>query len=234
MAKNDGSKPASAADQRAETQALAELNQRSAGLGLWDVGVFHPIMHHYQWTTKASGRKKTGAEFRCTLVSVSDPSQYVSARITMRSDNMGPLEEAEAKFKADLKFRISKVALESSVKQEYLHTPIKLKIDLAKTKADGLLQKEQGETVQASPSMSIKDCKELQQSQRFDVTALIDALSEVRSINVTRQVISVTVIDDSGDDGKPGQLTFGFFMDTPLSKEAVSYTHLTLPTILRV
>ena len=67
--------------------------------------------------------------------------------------------------------------------------------------------------------MSIKDCKKLQQSQRFDVTALMDALSEVRSVNVTRQVISVTIIDDSGDDGKPGQLTFAFFMDLPLSKE---------------
>ena len=38
----DESKAASAASQRAETQALAELNQRSAGLGLWDVGIFRP------------------------------------------------------------------------------------------------------------------------------------------------------------------------------------------------
>ena len=67
--------------------------------------------------------------------------------------------------------------------------------------------------------MAIKDCKKLQQSQRFDVTALMDALSEVRSVNVTRQVISVAIIDDSGDDGKPGQLTFSFFMNLPLSKE---------------
>ena len=126
MATNDGSKPDSAASQRADTLALVELNQRSAGLGLWDVGIFRPAIHHFKWTPKATGREKTGADFRCTLVSVRDPSQYVNAHISMRSDNMKPLEQAEAKFKANLKFRISKVALESSAKQEYVHTPIKL------------------------------------------------------------------------------------------------------------
>ena len=90
---------------------------------------------------------------------------------------------------------------------------------MAKTKAEALLQQKQGETVQPCPSMSIKDCKKLQQSQRFDVTAVMDGLSNVLQVDATRQVISVTIIDDSGDDGKPGQLTFGFFMNLPLSKE---------------
>ena len=84
------------------------------------------------------------------------------------------------------------------------------------------MQAKQGETVQPSPAMSVQDCKLLQQAQRFDVTALMDAMSEVRSVNVTRQVVSVTIIDDSGNDGKPGQLTFAFFMDLPLSKEDVA------------
>ena len=59
----------------------------------------------------------------------------------------------------------------------------------------------------------------LQQAQRFDVTALMDEMSEVRSVNVIRQVVSITIIDDSRNDSKPGQLTFAFFMDLPLSKE---------------
>ena len=211
--------PASAASQRADTQALVELNQRSAPLGVWDVGIFRPSMLRYTYTQKTTGREKQGANFRCTLVSVSDPSQYVNAQISMRNDKMEPLLQAESKFKANLKFRMSKVGLENSIKQEYLHTPIKQKIDLAKTKADPLLQQNQGEIVQPSPSMSIKDCKMLQQSQRFDVTAIMDALSEIRAVTAERQVISVTLIDDSGDDGKPAQLTFSFFMDLPLSKE---------------
>ena len=46
----------------------------------------------------------------------------------------------------------------------------------------------------------------------------MDEMYEVRSISLSRQVVSVTIIDDSGDEGKPGQLTFSFFMDLPLSK----------------
>ena len=137
----------------------------------------------------------------------------------MRSDNPTPLQQAEAKFKAGLKFRISKVALENWTKQEFLHTPLKQKIDLAKTKVVPLMQEKEGATVQPSPSMCIKDCTLLQQSQRFDVTALVDSLSEVRSVSDTREVVTVTLIDDSGDDDKPGQLTFAFYMDLPRSKE---------------
>ena len=62
-------------------------------------------------------------------------------------------------------------------------------------------------------------CEMLQQAQRFEVTALVDGMSEVRSVNVIRQVVSITIIDDSRNDSKPGQLTFAFFMDLPLSKE---------------
>ena len=219
MATDAESKTASAAPQRADMQALSELNERSCGVGLWEVGSFRPDIHTWKWITKATGIEKSGADFRCIFVSLKDPSEYVIAHINMRSDNMQPLKKAEAKFKGNLKFRISKVALESSAKQEYIHTSIKLKIDLAKTKADPVMQQKEGENVQPTPSMSIKDCKGFQQSQRFDMTALMDAMSEVRPVNVTRQVISVTVIDDSGDDDKPGQLTFQFFMDLPLSEE---------------
>ena len=83
----------------ADDQALAELNQRSAGLGLWNVGIFHPAIHEWKYTTKATGQLKAGAAFRCTLVSLLDASQYVNAHMMMRSDNMTPLREAEAKFK---------------------------------------------------------------------------------------------------------------------------------------
>ena len=171
------------------------------------------------FTTRSTSQQKTSKAFRCTLVSDFDPLQYVNAQLQMRSDNMKPLQEAEAKFKAGLKFRISNVGLDHSAKQEFLHTPLKQKIDLAKTKAAPLIQENDGATVQPCPSMCIKDCILLQQTQRFDVTALVDSLSDVRSVNETREVVKVTLIDDSGDDGKSAQLTFAFFMNSRRSKE---------------
>ena len=188
-------------------------------MGLWNVGISRLGMHEWKYTTKATGQLKAGAAFRCTLASLLDPTQYVNAHIKMRSDNMALLQQAEAKFKAGLKFRISKVGFDGLAKQEFLHIPLEHKIDLARTKADPLMQTKEGETVQPTPAMSIQDCKMLQQAQRFDVTALMDAISEVRLVNATCQVVSITIIDDSGNDSKPGQLTFAFFMDLPLSKE---------------
>ena len=95
--KPDG-KSGSSAPQRSDTQALTELNQRSAGLGIWEVGIFYPTMYHWTWTPKGNVHQKSGTGFRCTFVSLMDPSQYVNAQIIMRSDNMAPLEQAEAKF----------------------------------------------------------------------------------------------------------------------------------------
>ena len=114
MTTKDESNSVSAASQRAEFQALAELNQRSAGLCVWEVGIFCPHIHDWKWTDK-NNKEKSGAEFRCILVSLRDASQYVSAHISMRSDNREPLKKAEAKFKADLTFRISKVSERSKL-----------------------------------------------------------------------------------------------------------------------
>ena len=70
MTTKEESKPVSAASQRAETQALPELNQRSAVLGLWDVGIFRFHIYEFTYTQKTTGQKKSGADFRCTLVSI--------------------------------------------------------------------------------------------------------------------------------------------------------------------
>merc|ERR1712079_406427 len=94
------------------------------------VSIYNPAKHGWKYTPKATGQPQTGAAFRCTLVSLLDHSQYVSAHLLMRSANMAPLQQAEAKFKAGLEFRISKVVFDSSSTQECLRTPLKRSIDL--------------------------------------------------------------------------------------------------------
>jgi hypothetical protein len=211
-----GTAPTSSAGaHRADSQSLTELNERSAGLGTWDVGIFHPYINEYKYISKQTRKETKGASFNCILVSLTDPSQYVAVQVTMRSGKMEPLTKLQTKFKENLAFRISKVALDKEAKQEFLHTPVKLRIDLSKTKADPLLQQKQDDILQPIPSMSIKECSKLQQSQRFDVTAFVEAVSEPRKVTDTRQAISVQLIDDSGDAGKAGQLTFAYFFDLP-------------------
>ena len=197
--------------------SLGELNQRSAGLGAWDVGSFHPELKKYTYAAKDGTGQKAGATFRVILVSVADPSLYVDAHLTMRSGNIDPLKRAEEKFSENRKFRISKVALDTAAKQEYLHAPVKLRIDLGKTLANPLMQQKEDEVIHPEPAMSINDCKKLQQTQRFDVTALLDEVSDVRSVTDSRQLVSVKILDDSGDDGRPAELSFFYFMHLPLT-----------------
>ena len=101
-----------------KSQCLSQLNQRSALLGSWEVGVFNPNLHKYVYNAKQSGKPRQGADFRCILVSIDDRSQYIVGHLSMRFDNMKPLTDAESKVKPNLKFRLTKVQLDTSVKQE--------------------------------------------------------------------------------------------------------------------
>ena len=70
--------------------------------------------------------------------------------------------------------------------------------------------------MQPTPAMTIKDCKKLRATQRFDVAAFTEAKTVVRAVNNSRQVVSITLLDASGENGKPAQLTFSWYMNLPL------------------
>ena len=67
----------SGVSQSATVLALAELNQRSAKLGTWDVGVFQPRIIPYTWKDRKTGQHKAGANFKCLLVSLADRRSYM-------------------------------------------------------------------------------------------------------------------------------------------------------------
>ena len=73
--------------QPTETLKLAELNQRSATLGSWEVGCFHPHIAEYEFPAKNSAVQKRGADFRVIFVSMKDPTQYVCAHQAMRGSD---------------------------------------------------------------------------------------------------------------------------------------------------
>ena len=57
---------------------LAELNQRSASLGSWDINMFEPDIHEWTYSDKKTLQKRKGAAFRGLLVSVTNPSHYAN------------------------------------------------------------------------------------------------------------------------------------------------------------
>ena len=213
------SKESGSVAKRTVTQTLHELNPSFARHGVFDLAVWLPKIHTYQYIAKKSGNTMQGADFRCFMVDPSDRTMYVVAHLAMRNDNMGPLTNAEKKFEAGAKFRCSQVSLDSNVKQEYMHAPVKVRINLATTKSEKVVGLPTGETYQPEPAMTIAYCKQLTSSCRFDVTAIIDEVSEPRPIAHDRQVVSVTLIDDSADQGAPAELSFSLWQDLPLSKD---------------
>ena len=176
--------------------ALAELNVRSAPLASFDVGIFHPRIDDYEYNDKRSGTTKKGETFRCLLVSAEDPQHYVAAEMSMRGQNRDPLVQAMNKYKAGLLFRMSKTALKTNAKQEYIHTPLKMIVDMIGTKFDSILQGTVGDGTHLAPqpAMTVGGSKTLKTSQRFNITALVVSVSEPRPGGPQRKVRNVLLI----------------------------------------
>ena len=196
---------------------LAELNQRSASLGSWDIGIFAPEIHEWTYTQKHTQQKIQGAAFRCLLVSLTNPSHYAKGEIPMRSNRREPLEQAKKKLAENKCFRMSAVHFQSNCAQEYLHAPLKFVVDLSRTKLDPLLSKEDGQVIQAQPSLTLSEINELQQNQRFDVTALVEKVSDPRPTQNNRIRRHIQIIDQS--DSKVQVTTWTFWTDAVPSKE---------------
>ena len=106
-----------AATQAIEPLHLSELNQRSANLGCWEVGVFSPCIEDFEWTDKNTGQQKQGAAYRCYLISCRNRSQYVAAQQIMRNGNRNALDRVYQRFKANTCFRMSNVQLNGNMQQ---------------------------------------------------------------------------------------------------------------------
>ena len=72
-------------------------------------------------------------------MSISNPQQYIRAELGKKGDDAKPLEKAYMKFKDYLRFRMANVSLKADVKQEFLHTPQKILVNLSATKFDPLM-----------------------------------------------------------------------------------------------
>ena len=209
--------------------SLAELNQRSAPLAAFNIGIVHPRIEDYEYNDK-SNHKKKGATFRCLIVCLENGQHYATAELTMRGTNRKPLEDAQGKFKAGLRFRMSSTRLKGSIKQEFLHTPLKLVIDLPATQFDPILQASSGDGAHlaAEPVMTTAQCKALKSPQRFDLTALIDGISDTRPGGANREVRDVILVDGSKEKGsdKLVEVKFSYFTNATPNKSEGEFLDL--------
>ena len=208
-----------AATQAIEPLHLSELNQRSANLGCWEVGVFNPCIEDFGWTDKNTGQQKQGTAYRCYLISCRNPSQYVAAQQLMRNGNRNALDRVYQRLKANTCFRMSNVQLNGNTQQEFMNTPQKFVVLIPGTKFDPLLNSNTNQIVQPEPSMTLREIKDLTQRQRFDVTALVKSISEVRKATQERSVVDIVLMDESSTEKTVQQLKWCYWMNTIPSAE---------------
>ena len=205
--------PKNAVEPSVPTQGLKELNIRSAPCGKWQIGIFRARIE--TWKNNTTGHPQ--AAFRCILVATNDPTCYLAAQVSTRNADMKPLRIAESKYKENLYFNMTRVCLLTDNKQQFLHCPLKMVVDLGKTHTDPLLSGTCGVTnLQAQPPMTLREIQELTVYQRFDVTALVAGVDDnPRDVTPNRKVIDVRLLDASGPDGKAQEVKVSFFYNHP-------------------
>ena len=67
--------------------------------------------------------------------------------------------------------------------------------------------------------MTIREVKELTRYQRFDITALVASVGEMRNATQERGVVKVTIIDDSAAESTVQELTWSLWTNINPTKE---------------
>jgi len=175
-----------------EATPLSFLNDATRKFASWEVSVARPRIAEYTYYWE--GRQRTGKIFHCTLVSVPDDTQYCSAEVRKtKGIALDVLEKALKEFQAGFRFRMSKVALNSKAKPEYNNAACKIVVDLTNTTMTKILHT--GTTITPQPSITCAECLDFNKVQAFDITALVESVSEKRNVNGNRRVRDVYLID---------------------------------------
>ena len=212
---------------------LAELNGRSAPFASFEIFMFRPRIHTYEYMDKTNQKKKQGATFRGLAVSLEKPEHYISVELAMKGQNLAPLEKAVKDLQPGSRFRMSKTRIKGGAKQEYMHTPIKLVVDVHGTTFDPIVTKADqnggdGKHLAPEPIMTVAQSKALTASQRLDLTALVESVSDARPGGSHREVRDVILVDGSKspDDDRLVQMKLSFWTGDSLSESDADHLKL--------
>ena len=216
--KDTPSSTASAAQPATATHLpLSELNKASAKTdGTWVVDAFRPIEDKYEYTWQ--GKPRQGTNFIVTLVSSTDPSQYCQAHLKKTSSNGAKYTKVTNSIKNGARFIMSKVGFVEDVKLAYVSCPLKIVVDLSSTKMDAFVEAPCG-AVQPAPTATIAGSVHLAGNQFFDVTALIQDVSEVHQHANNRSSFVVKIYDGSLDEdtNKIKAMPLRIYFDTEMT-----------------
>lgn len=183
--------------QPADFLPLKELTSRSARIATLKLSVYHPWEDTYKYWIGT--KEKTGVTFKCLLVDDADPQYYCHAEFKKTAKNEIAYKEAVEKYIPGATFVFKRVAFVEAAKASYLSAPKREVVNLQSTTAEAVIVigVNKVSAVQPCPTGSVADKAELQQNQRFDITALIKTVSECRAAGTERSCFDVELLDGS-------------------------------------
>lgn len=210
-------KPGGGEDRR--RSPLSEL-QAAARHGRFVVQVKFQKVEEYTYTRQGAPTK--GKRLHVLFASAEEGA-YVSGRMVMWQQKSGELEAAAARFQVGLHFEMKSVVFLQKEVAEYIHTPLKVVLDLRQTHFDSVLQG-QFPNFCLGPPTRLKDILELTDDrQRFDITSLVRLRGDPRTVT-TRQgqrVAQDIVLRDEScvQDGHRAEITTSIFAESQAKLE---------------
>ena len=185
---------------------LHELNAKAAGIGTWVLRVHGAryIEYEYVW----QGQPRKGQKVECHLVAADGFYCQGIIKALPRSggavDPAAELKTFQEKFKDGTIWRMTKVALIKE-RSEFIGSPLKVCIDLRKTKCTGILQGIVEMAPAPAPEEDLASILALEHTQRVDLTTLIASISPARRETTAygqKDIVDVTFVDGSKQAGQ--------------------------------
>ena len=183
---------ASAADQ--PTSPLGSLTKTSAKTQDFLVRVFKPRAIKYSYKSRRNGQQIDAVRFTCILIGT-DSDHYCEANF---KGSAAEVEAAHKKFLALTAWKLSKVGLDSQHQDAFVHTSVRVVVDLKRTQCTPVLQSTPEETSLASaptPQLTVADMMNIKSRRCFDVMAVVHSVSDTRTPAGHPPVASVHLVD---------------------------------------
>ena len=143
-------------------------------------------------------KNRQGTNFICCLVSPENQNWYCQAQFKKTAGNATKYEQALKMFTKGARFVMSKVVFADDAKAAYVSCPLKMVVDLSKSKLDSCVDGSDS-AVQPAPTTTVAGSDGLRSNQFFDITVLVIDVGDVREHDNNRSSFVVQVHDGSLD-----------------------------------
>ena len=185
---------------------LSELTEGSARVAQFKLSSYNPWEDTYKYVW--GKEERTSTVFKCNLVDVADPTKYCHAEFKKTAKNHAAYAAALKKFTEGAVFIFKGIAFVKEAKSQYLSASKREVVNLACTTAEAVHGLTMTSAVQPCPMGTVSEKLQLQQDQRFDLTALIKDVSPKRDAGRDAQTgqdkecFDITLIDGSTNESK--------------------------------